>query len=133
MKRHAGNKSVEMVFGHISVRIHSLSLNITSLLNGCDKVRTGWHLDPCYLLACWKEGQPVVWRWSIYQQRPRAMIHPSRDHRECCSVINVEIPRDLLRLSLCCWRKAAALSLLLSVFRAKWDASGSLGQKCLCL
>lgn len=61
------------------------------------------------------------------------MIHPSRDHQECCTVINVKIRRDLLCLSLCCWKKAAVLSLLLSVFRAKWDASGSLGQKCLCL
>lgn len=41
--------------------------------------------------------------------------------------------RDLFYLSLCSWKKAAMLTLLLFVFRAKWDASRSLGQKSLSL
>ncbi len=36
----------------IYVRIDRLPSNITTLLNGYARVKTGWHLDLCCLSAC---------------------------------------------------------------------------------
>lgn len=81
-------------------------------------------------LSMLRGGQSVVWCWSLYQQHLCVMIHPSG---EWCTVINVKI-EEICSACLCAvGRSAEMLSLLLSVFRAKWDASGSLGQKCLSL
>lgn len=64
----------------------------------------------------------------------------SRSTRMPRSYTHVKNSRDLFCSSLCgretaavAVAAAAGLSLLLSVFRAKWDASGSLGQKRLSL
>lgn len=128
---------------HIRVRTGRLPPNITPRLNGYAKVKSGWHLDLRCLSACWERVSPrcsgglftstTCARWFIQVGIKRLR----------CAVTNVKKREKKREKSwkdsfcsscLCARRRGRPRSLsCVSVFRAKWDASGSLGQKCLSL
>lgn len=69
-----------------------------------------------------RKGQPVKC-WSVCQQPLCGMIHPRSENQHERGSYKRRISK----------RFAPLVSVLLSVFRAKWSASGGLGQECLSL
>lgn len=66
-------------------------------------------------LSALREGQSVVWCWSIYQHL-HVMIHPSRDQQEYRTVVNVKIEEICSACLSYCWKKTEMLNVSCCLF-----------------